>query len=122
MYDNKGRINNTHNNNNNNENVSNSSERAVNKTTFFFTDLLGEVDCIERLNKTTTKFEPGKYCPGTFDGWLCWPDTAAGSTAYERCPDFVTGFEPSSTTIWGTYNDNPYHCIEFTLQNQLVVK
>ncbi|KAL9918705.1 diuretic hormone 31 Receptor isoform 1-T11 [Glossina fuscipes fuscipes] len=96
MYDNKGNINNNNNNRNNNtENGSISSDRTANRTSFFFTNLLGEAECIERLNRTATNFEPGKYCPGTFDGWLCWPDTAAGSTAYERCPDFVTGFEPS---------------------------
>lgn len=38
----------------------------------------------------------GAYCAGTFDGWLCWPDTAAGTSAYELCPDFITGFEPTS--------------------------
>uniref|UniRef100_A0A1B0C3R9 G-protein coupled receptors family 2 profile 1 domain-containing protein n=1 Tax=Glossina palpalis gambiensis TaxID=67801 RepID=A0A1B0C3R9_9MUSC len=97
MYDNKGNINNNNNNRNNNtENGSISSDRTANRTSFFFTNLLGEAECIERLNRTAANFEPGKYCPGTFDGWLCWPDTAAGSTAYERCPDFVTGFEPSS--------------------------
>uniref|UniRef100_A0A1B0GC90 Calcitonin receptor n=1 Tax=Glossina morsitans morsitans TaxID=37546 RepID=A0A1B0GC90_GLOMM len=95
MYDNKGNIDNNNNRNNNTENVSISGDRIANRTSFFFTNLLGEAECIERLNRTATKFEPGKYCPGTFDGWLCWPDTAAGSTAYERCPDFVTGFEPS---------------------------
>uniref|UniRef100_A0A1A9ZXI3 G-protein coupled receptors family 2 profile 1 domain-containing protein n=1 Tax=Glossina pallidipes TaxID=7398 RepID=A0A1A9ZXI3_GLOPL len=101
MYDNKGNINNNNNRNNNTENVSISRDRTANRTSFFFTNLLGEAECIERLNRTATKLEPGKYCPGTFDGWLCWPDTAAGSTAYERCPDFVTGFEPS---IFGAYS------------------
>lgn len=37
----------------------------------------------------------GQYCAGTFDGWLCWPDTPVGSFAYERCPDFITGFDPT---------------------------
>ena len=35
------------------------------------------------------------YCPGTFDGWSCWPATPAGKTAYAKCPDFITGFDPS---------------------------
>uniref|UniRef100_A0A1I8PY96 G-protein coupled receptors family 2 profile 1 domain-containing protein n=1 Tax=Stomoxys calcitrans TaxID=35570 RepID=A0A1I8PY96_STOCA len=51
-------------------------------------------ECWERLNQSTTHNEPGTYCPGTFDGWLCWPDTPAGKSAYERCPDFITGFDP----------------------------
>lgn len=37
---------------------------------------------------------PGTYCPGTWDGWLCWPDTIAGSSAYASCPEFITGFDP----------------------------
>ncbi|KAH8284670.1 hypothetical protein KR018_011172, partial [Drosophila ironensis] len=37
----------------------------------------------------------GLHCAGTFDGWLCWPDTAAGTSAYELCPDFITGFDPT---------------------------
>ncbi|XP_037956096.1 calcitonin gene-related peptide type 1 receptor-like [Teleopsis dalmanni] len=50
--------------------------------------------CYERLNKTATNYVAGKLCPGTFDGWLCWPDTAAGTSAYEPCPDFIIGFDP----------------------------
>ncbi|XP_061392714.1 calcitonin gene-related peptide type 1 receptor [Musca vetustissima] len=52
-------------------------------------------ECWERLNQSTTQYEAGKYCPGTFDGWLCWPDTPAGKTAYERCPEFIVGFDPA---------------------------
>ncbi|KAL7737431.1 hypothetical protein ACLKA6_013032 [Drosophila palustris] len=37
----------------------------------------------------------GSHCAGTFDGWLCWPDTPAGTSAYELCPDFITGFDPT---------------------------
>ncbi|XP_074604062.1 uncharacterized protein LOC141857462 [Brevipalpus obovatus] len=32
------------------------------------------------------------HCPRTFDGWSCWNDTAANSTAYAPCPHFVKGF------------------------------
>nr|AAL48818.1 RE24343p [Drosophila melanogaster] len=39
--------------------------------------------------------EAGTHCAGTFDGWLCWPDTAVGTSAYELCPDFITGFDPA---------------------------
>ncbi|KAJ9575873.1 hypothetical protein L9F63_007263, partial [Diploptera punctata] len=34
-------------------------------------------------------------CPGTFDGWSCWPETPAGTTAFAPCPDFITGFDPN---------------------------
>ncbi|KAJ6636447.1 Calcitonin gene-related peptide type 1 receptor, partial [Pseudolycoriella hygida] len=32
------------------------------------------------------------YCPYRFDGYVCWPRTLAGTTVYEQCPNFVTGF------------------------------
>lgn len=38
-----------------------------------------------------TFLEP--FCPITFDGWVCWPETPASTTAYQRCPDFVPGFD-----------------------------
>ncbi|KAH8371138.1 hypothetical protein KR093_006314, partial [Drosophila rubida] len=37
----------------------------------------------------------GPYCAGTFDGWLCWPDTEAGQSALRPCPDFILGFDPA---------------------------
>lgn len=37
----------------------------------------------------------GKYCKGTWDGWACWPDTLAGSSAQALCPEFITGFDPT---------------------------
>ncbi|XP_065369424.1 calcitonin gene-related peptide type 1 receptor isoform X2 [Calliphora vicina] len=57
-------------------------------------------ECYERLNQTATAATTvtstvtDKFCMGTFDGWLCWPDTPAGTSAYERCPEFITGFDP----------------------------
>lgn len=41
----------------------------------------------------------GEYCPGTFDGWLCWPDIKAGTFASAPCPDFVIGFDPKSKSF-----------------------
>lgn len=37
----------------------------------------------------------GKFCRGTWDGWLCWPDTPVGASAHAPCPEFKTGFDPS---------------------------
>uniref|UniRef100_A0A1B6FEL9 G-protein coupled receptors family 2 profile 2 domain-containing protein n=1 Tax=Cuerna arida TaxID=1464854 RepID=A0A1B6FEL9_9HEMI len=58
---------------------------------------LKRAECNEILNFTlsqpTEVSEP--YCPGVFDGWSCWPDTAAGLTAYTDCPEFITGFDPT---------------------------
>lgn len=61
MYGNKGNIDNNNNRNNNTESVSVSGDRTANRTSFFFTNLLGEAECIERLNRTATKFEPGMF-------------------------------------------------------------
>ncbi|XP_031638128.1 calcitonin gene-related peptide type 1 receptor isoform X1 [Contarinia nasturtii] len=54
-----------------------------------------ELECDESLRKINTTFEAGKFCRGTFDGWLCWPDTPAGTSAQASCPDFKIGFDPS---------------------------
>lgn len=37
----------------------------------------------------------GTFCPGTWDGWLCWDDTLAGQSARAPCPEFKTGFDPA---------------------------
>lgn len=36
------------------------------------------------------------FCRGTFDGWLCWADTEAGVTVHQPCPEFISGFDPTS--------------------------
>ncbi|KPJ15429.1 Calcitonin gene-related peptide type 1 receptor [Papilio machaon] len=46
------------------------------------------------LRNNLTRRPAGLYCEGTFDTWLCWPHTAANTTAYEHCPEFVHGFSP----------------------------
>ncbi|XP_069700680.1 calcitonin gene-related peptide type 1 receptor isoform X2 [Periplaneta americana] len=56
--------------------------------------------CWMMLNRTSTTQTitatvAGLFCPGTFDGWSCWPETRAGSSAHAPCPDFVTGFDPN---------------------------
>uniref|UniRef100_A0A1L8DJU9 Putative adenylate cyclase-coupled calcitonin receptor n=1 Tax=Nyssomyia neivai TaxID=330878 RepID=A0A1L8DJU9_9DIPT len=57
--------------------------------------ILKRLECLEELNKSAISLEDGTYCPGTFDGWLCWPNTEAGTAAFAPCPEFVTGFDPS---------------------------
>ncbi|XP_058822069.1 calcitonin gene-related peptide type 1 receptor isoform X3 [Topomyia yanbarensis] len=54
------------------------------------------LECLDTLNETIdSSTRAGLYCRGTWDGWLCWPDTAAGTSAYALCPGFVTGFDPN---------------------------
>lgn len=49
-----------------------------------------------KTNFVCSIFIDDSFCPGTWDGWLCWPDTPAGKSAYAPCPSFVTGFDPNS--------------------------
>ncbi|XP_011707630.1 PREDICTED: calcitonin receptor-like [Wasmannia auropunctata] len=53
-----------------------------------------EQECLKlKAANATPPLEP--YCRITFDGWSCWPNTPAGSTAYVPCPDFIIGFDAS---------------------------
>ncbi|XP_017771421.1 PREDICTED: calcitonin gene-related peptide type 1 receptor isoform X2 [Nicrophorus vespilloides] len=52
-------------------------------------------ECYVRLNNTQQEEIDGLFCPGLFDGWVCWPDTAAGEAASAPCPEFIIGFDPS---------------------------
>lgn len=62
-------------------------------------DLLRQnwIECNESLNnldfgpKDIDKTIP--YCKGTWDGWLCWPDTQAGQYSFAQCPEFIAGFD-----------------------------
>lgn len=44
-----------------------------------------------------------QFCRGTFDGWLCWPDTDAGVTVHQPCPQFISGFDPTSEFVYCLY-------------------
>ncbi|XP_078287735.1 calcitonin gene-related peptide type 1 receptor-like isoform X2 [Rhinoraja longicauda] len=35
----------------------------------------------------------GSYCTRTWDGWLCWDDTPAGSTSVQHCPNYFRSFD-----------------------------
>uniref|UniRef100_A0A8D9A8Z5 Calcitonin receptor n=1 Tax=Cacopsylla melanoneura TaxID=428564 RepID=A0A8D9A8Z5_9HEMI len=78
--------------------------------------------CEQMLNSSEPNAN-AQYCPGTFDGWACWPNTPAGSRAFLPCPYFITGFDPSryghkdctengtwyrhpaSGKVWSNYSD-----------------
>ncbi|XP_011499887.1 PREDICTED: calcitonin gene-related peptide type 1 receptor-like [Ceratosolen solmsi marchali] len=51
-------------------------------------------ECLKQLS-VNASLPPEPYCPAIFDGWSCWPNTPAGTTAYTPCPSFVTGFDPT---------------------------
>ncbi|XP_063709410.1 calcitonin gene-related peptide type 1 receptor [Culicoides brevitarsis] len=35
-----------------------------------------------------------RYCPTVFDGFACWNKTPAGTTVWQKCPNFLEGFNP----------------------------
>lgn len=45
-------------------------------------------------NRITKKYNMNEtiFCPWSFDGYLCWPKTPAGTVQSQNCPDFVEGF------------------------------
>uniref|UniRef100_A0A336MCX8 CSON015148 protein n=1 Tax=Culicoides sonorensis TaxID=179676 RepID=A0A336MCX8_CULSO len=45
------------------------------------------VGSLNKLNRSAP------YCKGTWDGWLCWPDTQGGQYSFAKCPDFIAGFD-----------------------------
>ncbi|XP_057336621.1 calcitonin gene-related peptide type 1 receptor-like isoform X1 [Microplitis mediator] len=73
-------------------------EMPVNSTTTFGLDedesFRRLQECLRILNTNATSL-PEPYCPGVFDGWVCWPSTPGGKEAFAPCPAFVTGFDPS---------------------------
>lgn len=58
-----------------------------------------EQQCLDLLNQTSI-YDKGKYCPGTWDTWVCWPDTPAGDIARQPCPSFIVGFDPTSKFLF----------------------
>lgn len=40
----------------------------------------------------------GSYCNRTWDGWLCWADSAPG-TVLQMCPSYFQDFDPSGEAI-----------------------
>ncbi|CAH0578219.1 unnamed protein product [Chrysodeixis includens] len=57
--------------------------------------------------------ENGSWCPRKFDGFACWDETPASTTAYQHCPEFIFGFDPrryafKKCTENGTWYVNPH--------------
>nr|XP_024216449.1 calcitonin gene-related peptide type 1 receptor-like isoform X1 [Halyomorpha halys] len=53
------------------------------------------LQCAIYINESKSKNLEGSYCEATWDGWSCWQETPAGTTAYAHCPKFITGFDPN---------------------------
>ncbi|XP_036949979.1 calcitonin gene-related peptide type 1 receptor isoform X2 [Acanthopagrus latus] len=57
--------------------------------------LENEKKCSEKMKQDPPHNKSGLFCSRSWDGWLCWDDTPAGSYASQNCPDYFTDFDPS---------------------------
>lgn len=82
--------------------------------------------CYEEMINGKSRPE-GVYCNRTWDNIMCWPDTEAGTTAVQKCPDYINGFNtlsnayrlslpngewfkrPGGNTSWTNYTECTVH-------------
>uniref|UniRef100_A0A3Q3XP77 Calcitonin gene-related peptide type 1 receptor n=1 Tax=Mola mola TaxID=94237 RepID=A0A3Q3XP77_MOLML len=57
--------------------------------------LENEYKCLLKINRDPAFNKLGPYCSRTWDGWLCWDDTPAGTYASQKCPDYFSNFDPT---------------------------
>ncbi|CAB1320523.1 unnamed protein product, partial [Coregonus sp. 'balchen'] len=73
------------------------------------------------------KIIDGLYCNRTWDGWLCWDDTPAGTVTWQNCPNYFRDFDstekatktcgesgqwfrhPDSNRTWSNYTLCNFH-------------
>ncbi|XP_064410865.1 calcitonin gene-related peptide type 1 receptor [Latimeria chalumnae] len=55
--------------------------------------------CYEKMNKDPAYRKPGLHCNRTWDGWLCWDDTPAGTYAFQDCPDYFQDFDTTEKAM-----------------------
>ncbi|XP_051515210.1 calcitonin gene-related peptide type 1 receptor [Myxocyprinus asiaticus] len=58
--------------------------------------LSAQFECYLKIMYDPPHAETGPYCNRTWDGWLCWGDSAPG-TAVQLCPSYFQNFDPSET-------------------------
>ncbi|KAJ9582405.1 hypothetical protein L9F63_003258 [Diploptera punctata] len=63
-----------------------SSESAVDKWTEC---CIKAAQCCTDMTNNVNIANGSDWCPWTWDGWLCWPQTPPGSTAQRPCPSFI---------------------------------
>ncbi|XP_055915741.1 calcitonin gene-related peptide type 1 receptor [Eupeodes corollae] len=124
------------------------NESAIFPTPFFLASSAGSAynESYTLFEGTSENFTSNDYnqtfCPLTFDGYLCWPPTLAGTVQSLNCPDFVEGFNtnflahktclengswyhhPDSGQEWSNYtNCIDYDDLKFrSFVNELYVK
>ncbi|CDQ74619.1 calcitonin gene-related peptide type 1 receptor [Oncorhynchus mykiss] len=56
--------------------------------------LSAQFECYLKIIYDPPRNEAGTFCNRTWDGWLCWDDSAPG-TAMQLCPVYFQDFDPS---------------------------
>ncbi|TRY53621.1 hypothetical protein DNTS_002210 [Danionella cerebrum] len=56
--------------------------------------LSAQFECYLKIMYDPPRIDAGPYCNRTWDGWLCWGDSAPG-TAVQHCPAYFLDFDPS---------------------------
>ncbi|KAK0141710.1 Calcitonin receptor [Merluccius polli] len=51
--------------------------------------------CFKKMKQDPPYNKPGAYCGRTWDGWLCWDDTPAGTRSSQLCPAYFADFNTS---------------------------
>ncbi|MCJ8746220.1 hypothetical protein PDJAM_G00139330, partial [Pangasius djambal] len=59
----------------------------------------GQYKCFEKMNRDPPYNKSGLYCNRTWDGWLCWDDTPAGTYTSQNCPNYFPDFDPTEKAI-----------------------
>ncbi|XP_052450874.1 calcitonin gene-related peptide type 1 receptor [Carassius gibelio] len=103
--------------------------------------LSAQFECYLKIMSDPPRRDPGPYCNRTWDGWLCWGDSAPG-TALQLCPAYFHDFDPTekvskvcdsdgqwfhhpvSNRLWTNYTQcsaDTHHKREFILVNYYLV-
>ncbi|XP_076015455.1 calcitonin gene-related peptide type 1 receptor [Genypterus blacodes] len=56
--------------------------------------LAAQYECYLKIIDDPPRTDEGTYCNRTWDGWLCWGDSAPG-TVLQMCPEYFQDFDPA---------------------------
>ncbi|KAE8293134.1 Calcitonin gene-related peptide type 1 receptor [Larimichthys crocea] len=56
--------------------------------------MAAQFECYLKIIHDPPRTEEGSYCNRTWDGWLCWGDSAPG-TVMQMCPSYFVDFDPA---------------------------
>uniref|UniRef100_A0A8C4T824 G-protein coupled receptors family 2 profile 1 domain-containing protein n=1 Tax=Erpetoichthys calabaricus TaxID=27687 RepID=A0A8C4T824_ERPCA len=57
-------------------------------------------DHLALLSSFVAVYFTGPHCNRTWDGWLCWEDSPAGTTVVQLCPDYYQDFDPTGNLFF----------------------